>query len=190
MKKSTLLFFPILILTWNLLTAQDSLSTTLPNIVLILVDDAALMDFGCYGGEAQTPNIDRLAKAGTMLLNHHASPMCAPSRSMLMTGYDSHLTGVPNLPLFTPPEYATKSGYEGVLNDKVYTVATRLKKKGYHTYTTGKWHLGHSEETLPNKRGFDRSYILDASGADNYEHRPYLPTQSSKPPWYLSLIHI
>jgi len=53
--------------------------------------DAALMDFGCYGGEANTPNIDRLAKGGTMFLNHHASPMCAPSRSMLMTGYDSHL---------------------------------------------------------------------------------------------------
>lgn len=167
-----------------MLPAQDSLKNISPNIVLILVDDAALMDFGCYGGEANTPNIDRLAKGGTMFLNHHASPMCAPSRSMLMTGYDSHLTGVPNLPIFTPPEYADKPGYQGVLNNKVYTVATRLKKKGYHTYTTGKWHLGHSEETLPTKRGFDRSYILDASGADNYQHRPYLPTQSSKPPWY------
>ncbi len=184
MKNSIIVFFFILILSWNWLTAQDTLSNTLPNIVLILVDDAALMDFGCYGGEANTPNIDRLAKGGTMFLNHHASPMCAPSRSMLMTGYDSHLTGVPNLPVFTPPEYATEPGYKGVLNNKVYTLATRLKKRGYHTYTTGKWHLGHSEETLPNKRGFDRSYILDASGADNYEHRPYLPTQSSKPPWY------
>ena len=44
--------------------------------------------------------------------------------------------------------------------------------------------MGHTAETLPTKRGFDRSYILDASGADNYEHKPYLPTQSSKPPWY------
>lgn len=184
MKKSTFIFLFFLFLNWNLLPAQDSLKNISPNIVLILVDDAALMDFGCYGGEANTPNIDRLAKGGTMFLNHHASPMCAPSRSMLMTGYDSHLTGVPNLPIFTPPEYADKPGYQGVLNNKVYTVATRLKKKGYHTYTTGKWHLGHSEETLPTKRGFDRSYILDASGADNYQHRPYLPTQSSKPPWY------
>ena len=184
MKKSTFILLFFLFLNWNLLPAQDSLKNISPNIVLILVDDAALMDFGCYGGEANTPNIDRLAKGGTMFLNHHASPMCAPSRSMLMTGYDSHLTGVPNLPIFTPPEYADKPGYQGVLNNKVYTVATRLKKKGYHTYTTGKWHLGHSEETLPTKRGFDRSYILDASGADNYQHRPYLPTQSSKPPWY------
>jgi arylsulfatase/uncharacterized sulfatase len=155
-----------------------------PNIVLILVDDAALMDFGCYGGEAATPNIDQLAASGTMFTNYHTSPMCAPSRSMLLTGYDSHLTGVTNLPIFTPPEYLDIPGYEGVLNDKVVTVATRLKNNGYRTYISGKWHLGHSEANLPSKRGFDRTYILDASGADNYEQRPYLPVQSSKPPWY------
>ena len=164
--------------------SQDSLNTSPPNIVLIVVDDAALMDFGCYGGEASTPNIDRLANQGTMFLNHHALLMCAPSRSMLLTGHDSHLTGIPNLPIFTPPEYTNKPDYNGILNDKVYTVATRLKDKGYHTFISGKWHMGHTDKTLPTKRGFDRSYILDASGADNYEHKPYLPTQSSKPPWF------
>lgn len=155
-----------------------------PNIVLILIDDCALMDLGAYGGEAATPNIDRLAGQGTIFTNYRASPMCAPSRSMLMTGYDSHLTGVPNLPLFTPPDIAKRPGYEGILNDEVVTVATRLKRQGYHTYTTGKWHLGHTETTLPSKRGFDRTYILDASGADNYEQKPYLPTQDAKPPWF------
>ncbi|MEM6806081.1 MAG: sulfatase-like hydrolase/transferase [Bacteroidota bacterium] len=172
-----------LLLGVSWLSAQDSTGTP-PNIMLILVDDAALMDFGAYGGEAKTPNIDRLAQRGTMLLNHHASPMCAPSRSMLMTGFDSHLTGVPNLPVFTPPTYANKPGYKGILNDKVLTLATRLKRRGYRTYATGKWHLGHTESTLPSKRGFDRTYILDASGADNYEHRAYLPTQEAKPPWF------
>lgn len=186
MKRSTILW---LLLLWiGSLFAQseqtDSIPISTPNIVLILVDDAALMDFGCYGGEAATPNIDRLAKRGTMFTNYHTSPMCAPSRAMLLTGYDSHLTGVPNLPLFLPPEYAKKPNYKGVLNDKVLTVATRLKHKGYRTYVSGKWHLGHSEATLPTKRGFDRSYVLDASGADNYEQRPYLPTQASSPPWY------
>lgn len=155
-----------------------------PNIVLILVDDAALQDFGIYGGEAHTPHIDALAQKGTLFTHYRASLMCAPSRAMLMTGYDSHLTGVPNLPIFTPPEYASRPGYQGILNDKVETVATRLKRTGYRTYITGKWHLGHTETTLPSKRGFDRTYILDASGADNYEHKPYLPTQESKPPWY------
>lgn len=154
-----------------------------PNIVLILADDVALMDFGVYGGEASTPNIDKLANKGTIFTNYHTSPMCAPSRAMLLTGYDSHLTGVPNLPLFLPPEYASKPGYEGILNNKVKTVATRLKQNGYRTYMTGKWHLGHTENTLPSKRGFDRTFILDASGADNYAHKAYLPTQS-KPPWF------
>ena len=154
-----------------------------PNIVLILADDLALMDFGVYGGEAATPNIDKLTKEGTMFTNYHTSPSCAPSRAMLLTGYDSHLTGVPNLPLFLPPEQVTYPGYEGVLNDKVKTVATHLKQNGYKTYISGKWHLGHTESTLPSKRGFDRSFILDASGADNYEHKAYLPTQS-KPAWF------
>jgi len=162
-------------------TVADSIP---PNIVLILVDDAALMDFGVYGGEAATPTIDALAKKGTLFTHYRASLMCAPSRSMLLTGYDSHLTGVPNLPIFTPPEYATRPGYQGILNNQVETVATRLKRIGYRTYITGKWHLGHTEETLPSKRGFDRTYILDASGADNYEDKGYLPTQSSQPPWY------
>lgn len=182
-------FFHILKLSYGLcflltsISLQADSTTVRPNIVLILVDDVALMDFGAYGGEAHTPHIDQLAQNGTMLTNHHASPMCAPSRAMLLTGYDSHLTGVPNLPLFLPPEYPEKPGYEGILNNQVRTVASYLKAEGYQTYMTGKWHLGHTEETLPSQRGFDRTYILDASGADNYEHRPYLPTQS-KPPWY------
>ena len=166
-------------------TNRDITATPIasPNIVLILADDLALMDFGIYGGEAETPNIDALAASGTLFTNYHTSPMCAPSRAMLMTGKNSHATGVPNLPLFLPDEYQEKSGYEGVLNNDVQTVASRLKAKGYDTYITGKWHLGQSETTLPTKRGFDRSYILNASGADNYEHRPYLPGQG-KPAWF------
>ena len=154
-----------------------------PNIVIILADDLALMDFGAYGGEAQTPNIDQLAQNGTMFTNFHASPMCAPSRAMLMTGKNSHRTGVPNLPIFLPPEYQVMPGYKGELNEGVETIASRLKANGYNTYITGKWHLGHTETTLPTKRGFDRSYILNASGADNYEHRSYLPGQA-KPAWF------
>ena len=175
----------LLLLFGLLITIQLAADTipSKPNIVLILVDDAALMDFGAYGGEAATPNIDRLAKQGTMFTNYHTSPSCAPSRAMLLTGCDSHLTGVPNLPLFLPPDQVGQPGYEGILNDKVKTVATRLKQNGYRTYITGKWHLGHTEKTLPNKRGFDRSYILGASGADNYEQKAYLPTQD-KPKWF------
>lgn len=177
-------FISILLATtiYSQSSETDSLPQKAPNIVLILADDLALMDFGIYGGEASTPNIDRLARRGTMFTNYHATSMCAPSRAMLMTGMDSHLTGVPNLPLFLPEEYVEQEGYEGILNNKVETVATLLKKNGYRTYISGKWHLGHTPTTLPSKRGFDRTYILDSSGADNWEHKAYLPTQS-KPTW-------
>lgn len=146
-----------------------------PNIVILLVDDSGLMDFGAYGGEANTPNIDRLAQNGMMFTNMHASPACAPSRAMLMTGSDSHIAGVANLPEMLPAEYQSKPGYSGVLNNRVQTIATRLKEADYNTYAVGKWHLGHDENTLPTKRGFDRSFILGASGASNFKAQGYLP---------------
>jgi len=161
---------------------SDSVSSK-PNIVLILVDDSGLMDFGVYGGEARTPNIDRLARGGFMFTNMHASPVCAPSRAMLLTGTDSHLAGVANLPEMLPEEYQSKPGYGGELNERVQTIATRLKEVNYNTYAAGKWHLGHNEKTLPTKRGFDRSYILGGSGASNYDSRGYLP-QKPHAHWY------
>ncbi len=161
---------------------NDSVSSK-PNIVLILVDDSGLMDFGVYGGEARTPNIDKLAQGGFMFTNMHASPVCAPSRAMLLTGTDSHLAGVANLPEMLPEEYQSKPGYGGELNERVQTIATRLKEVNYNTYATGKWHLGHNEKTLPTKRGFDRSYILGGSGASNYDSRGYLP-QKPHAHWY------
>lgn len=182
MQKLLLIFMLLCLATFGI-AQEDTTTQKRPNIVLILADDVALMDFGAYGGEASTPNINKLATQGTMFINYHTSPMCAPSRAMLLTGYDSHLTGVPNLPIFLPDDYKTKPGYEGILNDKVETIATQLKNIGYRTYMTGKWNLGHTDKTLPSKRGFDRTYILDASGADNFEHKAYLPTQN-KPPWY------
>ncbi len=155
--------------------SQSDSSVSTPNIVLILVDDSGLMDFGAFGGEARTPNIDRLANDGLMFTNMHASPVCSPSRAMLLTGTDSHLAGVANLPEMLPEEYQNIEGYGGVLNDRVQTIATRLKEANYNTYVTGKWHLGHDENTLPTKRGFDRSFILGGSGASNYDNSGYLP---------------
>ncbi len=168
----------VLLMLWGAIypaSAQSDQESTPPNIVLILVDDAGLMDFGAFGGEARTPNIDRLASQGMMFTNLHASPTCAPSRAMLMTGSDSHLAGVANLPEMLPKSYQSIEGYEGVLNNRVQTIATRLKELDYNTYVAGKWHLGYDEYTLPNKRGFDRSFILSGSGADNYEQVGYLP---------------
>ncbi len=154
-----------------------------PNFVLILVDDAALQDFGAYGGEAYTPNIDYLASQGTMFTNHHSTLMCSPARAMLLTGCDSHLAGVPNLPVFLAPEHTAHPNYDGILNTRVETVASRLKANGYNTYIAGKWHLGNTSYTLPSRRGFDRSFVLGASGGDNYDIKGYLPFKGNAP-WF------
>lgn len=146
-----------------------------PNIVLIVADDVAFTDLGAYGSEIATPHIDALARRGTIFSNFHATPMCAPSRAMLMTGVSSHRAGLGNLPETTPEEHQGSPAYRGLLAEGLPTIATRLRQQGYRTYMTGKWHLGHTPETLPSARGFDRTFILDSTGADNWEHRPYLP---------------
>lgn len=154
-----------------------------PNIVLVLVDDAALMDFGSYGGEARTPNIDALAARGSLFRQHRATPFCAPSRAMLLTGMDNHLAGLGTIREVLPPEHRGQPGYTMSLEPGVVTLAERLRAGGYRTYMTGKWHLGHDEGELPVERGFDRSFIVDASGADNWEHKPYLPYYRTAP-WF------
>lgn len=146
-----------------------------PNIVVIVVDDAGYTDFGAYGGEIATPTIDALAAGGTRFANFHATPMCAPSRAMLLTGVDSHTAGVANLPESTPPAHRRDPAYQGRLPANVVTLATRLQASGYHTYMAGKWHLGHRPGDLPSDRGFERSFAMDATGSDNWEQRPYFP---------------
>jgi arylsulfatase/uncharacterized sulfatase len=154
-----------------------------PSIVLILVDDAGFTDFGAYGSEIATPNIDALAQRGVLFSNFHASPMCAPSRAMLMTGADSHEVGVGNLPETIPLSFRGRPAYLGELGPNVVTIASRLQAVGYHTYMAGKWHLGISPESLPNRRGFERSFALEATGADNWERKAYLPIYDDAP-WF------
>lgn len=165
------------------LTATSASAETRPNVVILLVDDAGLMDFAAFGGEANMPNIDRLAAAGAMFTGYRTSPSCAPSRAMLLSGVDNHRTGMATIPEFVRPEDRSKPGYSMSLEPGVQTVADRLKAAGYRTYMTGKWHLGREEGDLPNHHGFDRSFALDASGADNWEQKSYLPFYSFAP-WY------
>ncbi|MEM1132761.1 MAG: arylsulfatase [Pseudomonadota bacterium] len=154
-----------------------------PNIVVILADDVALMDFGAYGGEARTPNIDMLAKRGAMFTQFRTSPLCSPSRAMLLTGMDNHLTGVATIPEVLPAEQAGKPGYTMALEPGVLTLADHLRAAGYRTLLSGKWHLGKTPEEMPQAHGFDRSFALAASGADNWEDRSYMPFYKDAP-WF------
>ena len=162
---------------------QADHENTRPNFVILLIDDAAFMDLGVYGGEAATPNIDALAARGVMFTRYYTSPLCAPSRAMLLTGVDNHLTGVATIPEVLPPEHIGKPGYTMELEPGVQTIAARLQPLGYRTLLTGKWHLGSADGALPSDHGFDRSFALDASGADNWDDKSYMPYYSDAP-WY------
>ena len=154
-----------------------------PNVVIILVDDSALMDFGIYGGEAQTPHIDALARRGAMFTQYRTSPLCSPTRAMLLTGMDNHLTGVATIPEVLPDEQRGQPGYSMRLEPGVLTLADRLRGAGYRTVMAGKWHLGEGGDAMPQNHGFDRSFALAASGADNWEDKSYIPYYHDAP-WY------
>ena len=155
--------------------ASKAESNKRPNILVILADDMGFGDIGAFGSEIQTPNVDKLAKQGIHLTNFHVGAACSPTRTMLMTGVDNHLAGLGNMLEIQADNQFGKPGYEGHLNDSVVTIATLLRDSGYHTYMVGKWHLGHGEETIPAARGFDRSFALMESGADNWVEMPYAP---------------
>lgn len=155
-----------------------------PNVVIIMVDDAGLMDFEPFGGEAKMPNIQNLADQGVRFTNYRTSPLCAPSRAMLLTGIDNHLTGIATIPEVLPRSHENAPGYSMALEPGVKTIADRLRSAGYRTYMTGKWHMGsRTVAELPISHGFDRSFILDASGADNWEQKTYIPFYLNAP-WF------
>lgn len=140
-----------------------------PNFLIIMADDLGYSDIGSYGGEIATPNLDSLASEGLRLSNFHTSATCSPTRSMLMSGTDSHIAGLGNMAELMQPFQQGQPGYEGYLNDRVANLAEVLQEGGYNTYTVGKWHLGRSEELSPNARGFDHSYILVQGGASHFD---------------------
>jgi len=129
------------------------------NVVLIVCDDMGYSDLGSYGGELDTPAVDGLAHDGVRLSQFYNTARCSPSRASLLTGLHPHQTGVGVLAqgLDDRPD-----GYQGHLNDRCTTVAEILKRHGYRTALTGKWHLARSahepDDTWPTRRGFDEFY--------------------------------
>ncbi len=112
-----------------------------PNIVLIMCDDMGFSDIGCYGGEIDTPNIDRLAAEGLKFRQFYNNAKCTTTRASLITGLYPRQTG----PLLKP---------------NMVTIAEVLKQAGYRTALSGKWHLGSNKPRRPSDRGFDEYYGL------------------------------
>lgn len=128
-----------------------------PNVLLILNDDMGYSDIGCYGGEIDTPNLDRLARQGLRFTQFYNSPRCSPSRASLLTGLYPHQAGIGILTYPTGPE-----GYAGDLNRNCVTIAEVLRADGYRTYLSGKWHVSSNlvepTDSWPMQRGFDEFF--------------------------------
>jgi len=137
-----------------------------PNIVIILGDDMGFADMGSFGGEIRTPNLDALAKDGVRFTNFYTHASCSPTRSMLLSGVDTHLNGLGNMDEWTAPNQRGAVGYEGYLSNRVVTLPQLLRGAGYHTYMVGKWHLGKAPDQIPAARGFERDFsLLDGAGS-------------------------
>lgn len=139
-----------------------------PNILLVVADDMGYSDIGAFGGEIKTPHIDTLAQSGFRLTSFYVSPSCAPTRSMLMSGTDNHVAGLGNQKEALAENQKGKPGYEGHINNRVVTIASLLRDAGYHTYMSGKWHLGEEIEHDPYNRGFEKAFALLQGGASHF----------------------
>src|SRR5918911_5291893 len=147
--------------------ANGGKSSDLPNILLILNDDMGFSDLGCYGGEIETPNLDRLAQNGLRYSQFYNTARCSPSRASLLTGLHPHQTGVGILTNNDGPR-----GYPGTLNQRCLTLAEVLGGAGYDTAMFGKWHLVadvHRPGGWPVNRGFDQHWGTLAGGGSYYQ---------------------
>ncbi|MCZ6704732.1 MAG: arylsulfatase [Bacteroidetes bacterium] len=123
-----------------------------PNIVILFADDLGYSDIGCYGGEIETPNLDRLAAEGVRFTQFYNTSRCCPSRASLLTGLYSHEAGIG---MMVYKDFGI--GYRENINDRCVTFGEVLKAAGYQTMMTGKWHVGHKDpKARPEVRGFDK----------------------------------
>lgn len=130
-----------------------------PNILLIMADDLGYSDLGCYGGEIRTPNLDSLAASGLQFTQFYNTGRCWPTRAALLTGYYPQS-------IRRDKVAGLRSGNAGVRPTWAPLLCEPLKKAGYRTYHTGKWHI----DGMPIDAGFDRSYYL------RDQHRFFNPT--------------
>ncbi|OLL29019.1 arylsulfatase [Burkholderia sp. SRS-W-2-2016] len=153
-----------------------------PNILLIVADDLGYSDIGAFGGEVQTPNLDKLAHEGVRMADFYASPFCSPTRAMLMSGVDNHRVGLGGMAELLTPAQRSAAGYEGYMTHSVVTFPQLLRDAGYHTYMVGKWHLGLTEEYGPASRGFEQSFAMVQGGASHFGQVGIITNDADKTP--------
>jgi arylsulfatase A-like enzyme len=167
------LIFMLGLLSWKQVLNQNQVPEPIkPNIIFIMADDLGYADLGTYGQHSiKTPNIDFLAKEGMQFTQcYSGAAVCAPARSVLMTGLHAGHTRVRGN--FGIGGVKGLAGIEGrvPLKDEDLTIAELLKNEGYKTAMIGKWGLGEPEtEGEPHRQGFDEFYgFLNQRRAHSY----------------------
>ncbi len=133
-----------------------------PNIVMIVLDDVGYANFGCYGGDIETPALDSLAEDGLQYTNFHVTPLCSPTRTCLLTGRNHHSLGMGRVAEMDNGFPNTR----GFAARDAANLAEILRPQGYQTLAVGKWHLVAVDDTSPAgpydhwplQRGFDRYF--------------------------------
>ncbi|MCZ6674287.1 MAG: arylsulfatase [Verrucomicrobia bacterium] len=184
-----------------------------PNILLIVSDDLGYSDLGCFGGEIETPNLDRLAEEGVRLTQFYNTGRCCPSRASILTGQYPHRVGLGHMTIDL-----NRPGYRGRVSEEAQTIAQVLEPAGYRSFIAGKWHLGTKDPTqhgfeefygtlVSAKRFFDPSHLLrlpEGRKALSYEEGEFYATdaitdhaldflslarETPERPWFLYLAH-
>ncbi len=167
-----------------------------PNVVVVLLDDTGFAQFGCYGSDIDTPNVDALAADGLQFTNFHVTPLCSPTRAALLTGRSQHAVGMRAVSNF-------RTGFPNMLGhitNHAATVAEVLRDRGYATFCVGKWHLAPMEQCSqagpfdqwPIARGFDRFYGFLEGETDQFhpelvcDNHPVDPPATPEEGYHLS----
>lgn len=148
---------------------------SLPNFVVIFIDDMGYADIGPFGAEGyETPHLDRMAQEGRIFTDFHAgSAVCSASRAALLTGCYPRRVSI---------EGALKPGDKYGLNPDELTLAEVCKQRGYATGIFGKWHLGDHKPFLPLQHGFDEYFGLPYSN-DMWPHPSVVGQPAPKRRW-------
>ncbi|MCC6175592.1 MAG: arylsulfatase [Chloroflexi bacterium] len=170
--------------------------TGAPNVLVVLLDDVGFAQFGCFGGAADTPTLDRLAANGLRYRDFHTTALCTPTRACMMTGRNHHATGaaiVANIATGFP-------GYDSVIPRSNGFLSEMLQAQGYATFMVGKWHLTPTSECTaagpfgrwPLGRGFERFYGFLAGMTNQWypdlveDNRPIAPPSTPEEGYHLN----
>lgn len=157
-KNQTKGYLKILLVSLGLVS-YGSWAQVRPNIILIMADDMGYSDLGCMGSEIPTPHLDKLAKKGLLMTQFYNTGRCCPTRASLLTGLYPHQAGMGDM-----DDNRGLPAYQGQLKSNTLTIAEVLKKGGYHTGISGKWHVGNAPQVQPLQRGFDEQFLIKGGG--------------------------